>query len=59
MAKPTTEELKTELQELVEKYNQSIDIQEKCKQRIIEVQAIVKDREDGTTNDSDSTDSKD
>ena len=52
MAKPTTEELKTELQELVEKYNQSIDIQAECKQRIIEIQAIVKDREDGTTEDS-------
>ena len=59
MAKPTTEQLKTELQELVDKYNQSIDVQTECRQRIVEVQAILKDREDGSTEDSNSTDSTD
>ena len=53
MAKPTTEQLETEIQELVDKYNESIDAQAKWKQRIIEIQAILNDRaDDGTTEDS-------
>ena len=53
MAKPTTEQLATEIQELVNKYNESVDAQAKWKQRIIEIQAILSDRaEDGATEDS-------
>ena len=53
MAKPTTEQLQTEIQELVNKYNESIEAQAKWKQRIIEIQAILNDRaEDGTTDNS-------
>ena len=53
MAKPTTEQLQTEIQELVNKYNESVGAQAKWKQRIIEIQAILTDRaDDGTTEDS-------
>ena len=53
MAKPTTEQLQIEIQELVNKYNESVDAQAKWKQRIIEIQAILNDRaDDGTTEDS-------
>ena len=44
-------------QELVKKNNDAIDIQQEAKTRIIEIQAILKDREDGDTQDSTSTDS--
>ena len=53
MARPTTEQLQTEIQELVNNYNESVDAQAKWKQRIIEIQAILNDRaEDGTTDNS-------
>ena len=53
MARPTTEQLQTEIQELVNNYNESFDAQAKWKQRIIEIQAILNDRaEDGTTDNS-------
>ena len=53
MAKPTTEQLQTEIQELVNKYNQSVEAQATWKQRIIEIQAILTDRaDDGATEDS-------
>ena len=44
MAKPTTEELQTELQEIVKKYNQAQNIMNQCKTRFIELTAIIKDR---------------
>ena len=61
MTRPTTEELKTSLEQLVKTYNESMQTQQKCKEQIIAVQAVIQDREleDGTTNDSNSTDSKD
>ena len=53
MARPATEQLQTEIQELVNNYNESVDAQAKWKQRIIEIQAILADRaEDGTTDNS-------
>ena len=53
MAKPTTEELKTEIQQLVTTYNQTVEAQAKWKHRIIEIQAILTDRaDDGATEDS-------
>ena len=59
MTRPTTEALKTEIEELVEKHNDAIKIQQNAKQRIIEIQAVLKDRAYEDTNDSNSTDSTD
>ena len=56
--KPSTEQLKERLQQLVKQYNEAVDVQEKCKQQIIGVQAVIADREDGDTNDSNSTDTE-
>jgi hypothetical protein len=44
MHKPTTEELQTELQEVVKKHNDALEIQNQCKTRFTEIQAILKDR---------------
>ena len=51
MTKPSTEELKTSLEQLVKTYNESIQTQQSCKEAIIATQAVLKDREleDGTT----------
>ena len=57
--KPSIEELKTQLEQLVKVYNEAIQTQQKCKDAIIATQAVIQDREDGNTNDSNSTDSKD
>ena len=59
MTKPSTEQLKETLQELVTKHNEAIQVQNNCKEQIIAVQAVIQDREDGDTNDSTSADSKD
>ena len=58
MTRPTTEALRAEIKELVKKHNDAIDVQQNAKQRIIEIQAILKDREDGDTEVSTSTDSE-
>jgi translation elongation factor EF-4 len=55
MTKPSTEQLKETLQELVTKHNEAIQVQNNCKEQIIAVQAVIADREDGNTNDSNST----
>ena len=57
--KPSTEELKKQLEQLVQTYNEAIQTQQKCREAIIATQAVIQDREDGNTNDSNSTDSKD
>jgi translation elongation factor EF-4 len=57
--KPSTEELKENLKNLINKYNEALNIQAQCKEQIIAVQAVIQDREDGNTNDSNSTDSTD
>ena len=59
MTKPSTEQLKETLQELVKQHNEAVEVQKNCKERIIAIQAVIQDREDGDTNDTDSTDSKD
>ena len=59
MTKPSTEELKETLQELVTKHNEAVQVQNQCKERIIAIQAVIQDREAGDTNDSTSTDSED
>ena len=53
MTRPTTEELKTSLQQLLETYNKAVQTQQNCKEAIIATNAILKDREleDGDTND--------
>ena len=58
MTKPSTETLKQNLQNLLNKYNEALQIQAQCKEQIIAVQAVIQDREDGNTNDSNSTDSE-
>ena len=59
MTKPSTEQLKETLQELVKQHNEAIQVQNQCKQQIIGIQAVIQDREDGNTNDSNSTDTED
>ena len=59
MTKPSTEQLKETLQELVTKHNEALQVQNQCKEQIIAIQAVIQDRGDGNTNDSNSTDSKD
>ena len=59
MNRPSTEELKTQLQQLVQTYNEAVQTQQKCKEAIIATQAVIQDREDGNTDDSNSTDSED
>ena len=57
--KPSTEQLKQTLQNLITRHNEALQIQQNCKEQIIAVQAVIQDREDGDTNDTDSTDSND
>ena len=57
--KPSTEELKTKLEELVQNYNETVQTQNKVKEAIIAVQAVIQDREDGDTDNSNSTDTED
>ena len=52
MAKPTLEELQTELQDIVNKHNQAQAVVKECEKRFIELTAIIKDR---TTPESDAT----
>tara|TARA_R100001224_G_scaffold35340_1_gene19922 strand:+ start:223 stop:393 length:171 start_codon:yes stop_codon:yes gene_type:complete len=44
MPRPSNEELQTELQEAVTKHNEANDVMNKCKTRIVEIQAILNDR---------------
>ena len=52
MTRPTTEQLKTSLEELVKTYNEAVTTQQNCKEAIIATQAVLKDREleNGNTN---------
>lgn len=51
MTRPTTEELKKTLEELVTKHNEALQIQNTCKEQIIAIQAVLQDRElDGNSN---------
>jgi len=59
MTKPSTEELKETLQQLIKQHNEAVEVQQNCKERIIAIQAVIQDRDDGNTNDTDSTDSND
>ena len=57
--KPSTEQLKQNLQQLINQHNEALQVQQNCKEQIIAVQAVIQDREDGDTNDTDSTNSND
>ena len=57
--KPSTEELKTKLEELVKNYNETVQTQSNVKEAIIAVQAVIQDREDGDTDNSNSTNTED
>ena len=59
MTKPSTEQLKETLEQLVKQHNEAVEVQNNCKQQIIGIQAVIADRKDGNTNDSNSTDSTD
>ena len=52
MTRPTTEQLKTSLEQLVNTYNEAVKTQQNCKEAIIATQAVLKDREleDGDSN---------
>ena len=52
MTRPTTEQLKTSLEQLVETYNKAVKTQQDCKEAIIATQAVINDREleDGDSN---------
>lgn len=58
--KPTTEELKTKAEELVKTYNDQLVTQNKIREAIIAINAVIQDREeDGNTADSSSDYSED
>jgi len=57
--KPSTEQLKENLQQLINQHNEALQVQQNCKEQIIAVQAVIQDREDGDTNNTDPTDSND
>ena len=57
--KPSTKQLKETLQQLITQHNEAIQVQNQCKEQVIAIQAVIQDREDGDTNDSNSTDSED
>ena len=52
MTRPTTEQLKESLEQLVKTYNEAVKTQQNCKEAIIATQAVLKDREleNGNTN---------
>ena len=52
MTRPTTEQLKETLQELIVKHNEALQVQNTCKEQIIAIQAVIQDREleDGDSN---------
>ena len=58
--KRSTEELKKQLEELVQTYNDAVQTQQKCKNAIIATQAVIQDREseDGNTETETSSSSK-
>ena len=57
--KPSTEELKTQLEQLVQAYNQAVQTQQKCKEQIIAINAVIQDRINGDTDNSSSEYSED
>ena len=52
MTRPTTEQLKSSLEQLIKTHNEAVKTQQSCKEAIIATQAVLKDREleDGDSN---------
>ena len=46
MTRPTIEELQAEQQEVINKHNQAQEVMTQCKQRFVEITAILKDRQE-------------
>ena len=57
--KPSTEELKEKLQELVTKYNETLKVQNEYKEQIIATNAVIQDRVNGDTDNNSSDYSED
>jgi len=57
--KPSTEELKEKLQELVTKYNETLRVQNQYKEQIIATNAVIQDRVNGDTDNNSSDYSED
>ena len=47
--KPSTEELQKRLEELVTKYNETLRVQNECREQIIAINAVIQDRVNGDT----------
>ena len=47
--KPSLEELQKKLEELVTKYNETLRVQNECKEQIIATNAVIQDRTNGDT----------
>ena len=47
--KPSTEELKEKVQELVTKHNEALKTQNECREQIIALSAVIQDRTNGDT----------
>ena len=46
MAKPTTEELTKELEDVVNKHNEAVEFIGQCKTRATEITAVLRDRKE-------------
>jgi len=57
--KPSTEELKEKLQELVTRYNETLRVQNEYKEQIIATNAVIQDRVNGDTDNNSSDYSED
>ena len=57
--KPSTEELKEKLQELITKYNETLRVQNEYKEQIIATNAVIQDRVNGDTDNNSSDYSED
>jgi len=57
--KPSTEQLKETLEELVTKHNEALKVQNQCREQIIALNAVIQDRVNGDTDNSSSEYSED
>jgi len=57
--KPSTEQLKETLEELVTKHNEALKVQNQCREQIIALNAVIQDRVNGDTENSSSDYSED
>ncbi len=57
--KPSTEELQKRLEELVNRYNETLKVQNQYKEQIIATNAVIQDRVNGDTDNTSSDYSED